>query len=89
MKPNKNGECEKFFFEAYKRIVKEGFTTSIHTICIELILHRIKPKLQNPKRKATKQPQSKRILQRSRFDESKNEAHMMKMAEKAKLANYR
>ena len=59
---NKNGEWKKFFFEAYKRIVGEGRTTPTHTICIEPILHRIKPKPQSSKRKTTKQTQPKRIL---------------------------
>jgi len=41
---DKNGEWEKFSFEAYERMVREGCTTPIHTTCIELILYRIKPK---------------------------------------------
>jgi len=49
MKPNKNGEWEKFSFEAYERMTREGCTTPTHITCIELILHRIKAKLQNPK----------------------------------------
>src|SRR6266511_1505646 len=53
--PEKNGEWEKFSLEAYERMAREGHTTPIHTICIELILHRIKPKPQPPKQKATKQ----------------------------------
>ncbi len=89
MKPEKNGEWEKFSFEAYERMAREGHTTSTHTTCIELILHRIKPKTQLPKRKATKQVQPKGILRRPRFDERKNEAHMTEMAEAAELANYR
>src|SRR6266540_1116961 len=87
MEPDKNGEWEKFSFEAYERMVKKGRITPIHTTCIELILHRIKLKSQPLKRKATKQPQPKEILQRARFDESKNEVHMMEMAEAAELAN--
>ena len=63
MEPNKNGKWKKFSFEAYKRMVREGCTTSTHTICIVLILYRIKPKDQTPKRKATKQSQLKKILQ--------------------------
>ncbi len=55
MEPDKNGEQEKFSFEAYERMAREGRTTSTHTTCIELILYRIKPKSQPPKRKATKQ----------------------------------
>ena len=56
MEPNKNGEWEKFSFEAYKRMVREGRTTPTHTTYIELILHRIKLKPQNTKQKTTKQP---------------------------------
>jgi len=70
-------------------MVRESYTTPTHTTCIELILYRIKLKLQTIKRKADKQPQPKRILQRSRFNKSKNKVHMMEMIEKAKLANYR
>ena len=54
MEPDKNGEWEKFSFEAYKRMAREGRTTPTHTTCIELILHRIKPKPQAPKQKAAK-----------------------------------
>ena len=86
---NKNGEWEKFSFETYERIAREGRTTPTHTTCIEPILHRIKPQPQSPKRKATKQAQPKGILRRPRFDENKNEAHMVEMAEAAELANYR
>ena len=89
MKLNKNEEQEKFFFETYKRMVREGHTTPTHTTCIEPILHRIKPQPQPSKRKAAKQAQPKGILRRPRFDESKNEAHMTEMVEAAELANYR
>ena len=44
IEPNKNEEWKKFSFEIYERIAREGCTTPIHTTCIELILHRIKPK---------------------------------------------
>ena len=44
MEPDKNGEWEKFSFEAYERMVREGRTTPIHTTCIESILYRIKLK---------------------------------------------
>ena len=44
IEPDKNEEWEKFSFEAYERMVKEGCTTLTHTTCIELILHRIKLK---------------------------------------------
>src|SRR6266540_7361455 len=64
MEPKKNGKWEKFSFEAYERMVRESRTTPTYTTCIELILHRIKPKSQTTKRKATKQSQPKRILQR-------------------------
>src|SRR6266498_5144131 len=83
MEPDKNEEWEKFSFETYERMVREGRTTPTHTTCIELILHRIKPKSQPLKRKATKQAQPKRILRRPRFSEEKNEAHMTEMAEAA------
>src|SRR6266542_1186370 len=89
MEPDKNGKWEKFSFEAYERMAREGHTTPTHITCIELILHRIKPKPQSPKQKATKQAQPKGILRRPRFDEEKNEAHMTEMAEAAELANYR
>ena len=49
MEPEKNGEWEKFSFEAYERMAREGRTTPTHTTCIEPILHRIKPKTQTPK----------------------------------------
>src|SRR6266545_3802430 len=55
MEPDKNGEWEKFFFEAYERMTREGRTIPPHTTCIELIHHRIKSKSQPSKRKATKQ----------------------------------
>ncbi len=55
MEPDKNGEWEKFSFEAYERMARKGRTISTHTICIELILHRIKLKTQLSKRKAIKQ----------------------------------
>ena len=89
IEPDKNGEWEKFSFEAYERMAREGCTTPTHTTCIEPILHRIKPQPQTPKRKADKQAQPKGILRRPRFDESKNEAHMTEMVEETKLANYR
>src|SRR6266542_549335 len=89
MKPDKNGEWEKFSFEAYERISREGRIIPTHTTCIEPILHRIRLKPQSIKRKAIKQPQQKGILRRPRFDEKKNEAHMMEMAEAAELTNYR
>src|SRR6266540_6327089 len=89
MEPEKNGEWEKFSFEIYERIAKEGHTTPTHTTCIEPILHRIKPNSQSPKRKVTKQAQPKGILRRPRFDEEKNEAHMTETAEATTLANYR
>ncbi len=54
MEPDKNGEWEKFSFEAYERMVREGHTTPTHTTCIELILHRIKSQPQSPKQKANK-----------------------------------
>src|SRR6266498_3871879 len=89
IEPGQNGEWEKFSFEAYERMAREDHTTPTHTICIEPILHRIKPKSQTPKQKVTKQPQPQGILRQPRFDESKNEAHMTEMAEAAELANYR
>jgi len=49
IEPNKNGKWEKFFFEAYKKMVRESCITLIHTTYIELILHRIKPKSQTHK----------------------------------------
>ena len=70
-------------------MAREGRTTPTHTICIEPILHRIKPQPQPPKRKAAKQAQPKGILRRPRFNENKNEAHMTEMAEAVTLANYR
>src|SRR6266542_2696989 len=48
MESDKNGEWEKFSFEAYKRMAREGRTTLTHTACIEPILHRIKSKSQSP-----------------------------------------
>src|SRR6266542_5704382 len=89
MEPDKNREWEKFSFETYERMAREGCTTPTHTTCIEPILHRIKTQPQSPKRKAAKQAQPKGILRRPRFDESKNEAHMTEIAEEAELANYR
>src|SRR6266542_4415440 len=89
MKLNKNGEWEKFSFEAYERMAREGRTTPTHTTCIEPILHRIKPQPQLSKRKATKQAQLKGILRRPRLNESRSEAHMAEMAEATELANYR
>src|SRR6266540_3805472 len=89
MEPEKNGKWEKFSFETYERMARESRTTPTHITCIELIFHRIKTISQPPKRKATKQAQPKGILQRPRFDENKNEAHMTEMAEEAELANYR
>src|SRR6266498_1244574 len=62
MESDKNREWKKFSFEAYERMAREGCITPTHTTCIELILHRIKLKLQLPKRKATKQAQPKGIL---------------------------
>ena len=56
MEPDKNEEWEKFSFETYERMVREGRTTPTHTTYIELILHRIKLKPQNTKQKTTKQP---------------------------------
>src|SRR6266540_6441610 len=44
MEPNKNGKWEKFSFEAHERMAREGHTTSTHITCIELILHKIRPK---------------------------------------------
>src|SRR6266542_5781261 len=35
MEPDKNGEWEKFSFEAYKRMAREDRTTPTHTTCIE------------------------------------------------------
>src|SRR6266508_2767157 len=64
IEPDKNREWEKFSFEAYERMAKKGRTTSTHTTCIEPILHRIKLKPQDLKRKATKQSQPKGILRR-------------------------
>src|SRR6266496_3333090 len=46
MEPEKNGEWEKFSFEAYERITREGRIIPTHTTCIELILHKIKSKSQ-------------------------------------------
>ncbi len=89
MESNKNGEWEKFSFEAYEKMVREGHTTPTHITCLEPILHRIKLKSQPRKRKAVKQAQQKGILQWLRFDERKNEAHMTEMTEIAELANYR
>src|SRR6266540_626909 len=77
MESDKSEEWEKFSFEAYERMVREGCTTPIHITCIELILYRIKLKSQPPKRKTTKQSQQKEILQKLRFDDEKNEAHMI------------
>jgi len=56
MESNKNREWEKFSFEAYKRIVREGHIIPTYITCIELILHRknLNPKLL--KKKAVKQP---------------------------------
>ncbi len=62
IKPEKNGEWEKFSFDAYEKMAREGCTTPTYTTCIEPILHRIKPQPQSPKRKATKQAQPKGIL---------------------------
>src|SRR6266540_1158335 len=62
IEPDKNGEWEKFSFEIYERMVREGRTTPTHTTCIEPILHRIKTKSQPPKQKAIKQAQLKGIL---------------------------
>ena len=62
MESDKNGEWEKFSFEAYERMARKGHTIPTHTTCIEPILHRIKPKPQSPKQKATKQAQPKGIL---------------------------
>ena len=59
MKPKKNRKWKKFFFETYKKIVKENHTISTYTIYIKLILHRIKLKSQNLKRKAIKQSHKK------------------------------
>src|SRR6266540_509508 len=42
MELDKNGEWEKFSFEAYERMAREGRTTPTHIICIKPILHRIK-----------------------------------------------
>ncbi len=55
IKSDKNREWKKFSFEAYERMAREGRIIPTHTTCIELILHRIKPKPQSPKRKANKQ----------------------------------
>ena len=44
MEPDKNEEWEKFSFEAYKRMAREGRITPTHTTCIELILQKIRPK---------------------------------------------
>src|SRR6266498_6037531 len=49
IEPDKNGEWEKFSFEAYERMARKGRTTPTHTTCIELILCRIRPKPQSPK----------------------------------------
>src|SRR6266498_509451 len=49
MEPEKNGEWEKFSFEAYERMARKGRTTPTHITCIELILYRIKPQPQSPK----------------------------------------
>ncbi len=49
MELNKNEESEKFSFEVYKRMAREGRTTPTHITYIELILHRIKLKSQSPK----------------------------------------
>src|SRR6266540_3412147 len=62
MESDKNREWEKFSFEAYERMAKEGCTTPTHITCIELILYRIRPKPQSTKRKTTTQLQPKRIL---------------------------
>ncbi len=42
MELDKNEEWEKFSFEAYERMAKEGCTTPTYTTCIKLILHRRK-----------------------------------------------
>ena len=54
IEPEKNRKWEKFSFEAYKRIAREGCIIPTYTTCIELILHRIKPKSQSLKCKAIK-----------------------------------
>src|SRR6266542_2081597 len=51
---DKNGEWEKFFFEAYERMTREGHITPTHTTCLESILHRIRSRPQSLKRKANK-----------------------------------
>ncbi len=40
----KNGEWEKFSFETYEKMAREGCITPTHTTCIEPILHKIKLK---------------------------------------------
>ncbi len=89
IEPDKNGKWEKFSFEAYKRMAREGHITPTHITCIELILHRIKLKSQSTKRKATKQLQPQGILRRPSFNKENNEAHIIEMAEAAELTNYR
>jgi len=44
IEPDKNEEWKKFSFEIYKRIVREDYIILTHTICIKLILHKIKLK---------------------------------------------
>ena len=44
MELDKNEEWEKFSFEAYEKMAREGCTTPTYTTCIELILYKIKPK---------------------------------------------
>ena len=52
--PNKNRKWEKFSFEAYERMAREGHITPTHITYIELILYRIKLKPQRSKRKTIK-----------------------------------
>ncbi len=44
IKSDKNREWEKFSFEAYEKMAREGCIIPTHTTCIELILHKIKTK---------------------------------------------
>ena len=54
MKSEKNEEWEKFSFKAYERMAREGCIIPNYITCIELILHKIKLKDQNPQEKSHK-----------------------------------
>src|SRR6266542_1262033 len=52
MELDKNGEWEKFSFEAYERMAREGRTRLTYTSCIVLIVHRMRPRTELFQRKA-------------------------------------